>query len=168
MKKISNYITEKLTINNDKASLEDPFRNYNYTNNADLLEFIVESIKDETNKEPDVWDDTGEYDVRDDYENFDTTYGASIDWLDEFEMKVNGKGSAIAIWHYKEDKDKIKSSIIDYIKENGKADQLYKKRSYYVDYWEEYRKFNNKSICIGILEATISEDFEKITAVIIS
>lgn len=167
MKKINNYITEKLTINNDKASLEDPFRNYNYTDNADLLEFIIESVKEENNnKEPAIWDDTGKYDAYDDFENFETSDGTFIDWFDEFESKV--RNSAVAIWDYKNDKDKIKSSIIDFIKENGKVEQLYKKRSYYVDYWEEYRKFNNKSIWIGILEATISEDFEKITAVIIS
>ena len=145
MNNISQYITEKLHLKKGMTIYRNPFDDYKGNDIPDLLEFIVENIS----KKPDIWNDTGADTLRDEgFENFDTTYGVGIDWLDAAEEEVDQ--TALAIW-MNENIDG--EEIIKYLKDNSKEETIYKKQSYVYPLYT----FKFKGMVIKLLYGRSSE-----------
>lgn len=163
MQKINNYISEKLHINKDfKANTEAPWYDKHFDFPFQLLSWIVEKVPYDTI----VHDDTERWSAKENgFDNFDTTYGTSIDWLDSFWNETSG--NMVAIW--KKTDELMKNPIIKYFIDSFSEETLYSKRSYYVKKWGTYEMKDpnwKKTNCeISMLEAVISEDHETIICI---
>ena len=177
MKQIDNYIVEKLKLNKNSENDKNPFDQFKDNEDIfgaeDVLEYLVDELKVEWRANPRVYDDTKEWHPRDDdFENFDTTYGASIDWMDDFIQKT--ENNMVAIWNISPDiKDKVeKNEFVKFFKSEYDEELLYKKGGYYLKYWGEY-KYEGKytegeRIYISMIMATPGETDDPIICFVIT
>ncbi|MBQ3415988.1 MAG: hypothetical protein IJH39_11785 [Clostridia bacterium] len=166
MKDINLYIIEKLHLNKDIETEEnpDPF-DKSFNEPEDLLNWIVETFEQGGCGGNYIWDDTERYEAANDFGNFDTTYGASIDWLDEFKKETDG--NMVAIWQIKKN---IQANIeghpfTKFFQAEFETETLYKKEGYYVKYWGDYEY--DKGIYVSMVIATPGETDDRIIAFII-
>jgi len=170
MKQLTSYILEKLHIDKEVNNSKSPFKDLKIEDsdniNVELLTTIVGKLENDGWGNTIVWDDTEEWDARDDFENFDTTSGSSIDWLDEFRIKVDQK--MVAIWEIKKSKQaNIENHpFVKYFKNNFEEETLYKKGGYYVKYWGQYQYA--PKVFISMLEAIPGESQFPIICFVIS
>lgn len=123
----------------------------------ELLEFITNEIKEQ----PIVYNDSEDWSAREEgFENFDTTSGASIDWLDSFWNETSGNLVAI----YKKTDKLIENPMISFFIKNFEEETLYKKNGYYVKKWGACEIENTKWE-ISLLEAITTEDYETIICI---
>lgn len=177
MKQIDNYIVEKLKLNKNSENDKNPFDQFKDNEDIfgaeDVLEYLVDELKVEWRANPRVYDDTKEWHPRDDgFENFDTTYGASIDWMDDFIQKT--ENNMVAIWDItKNIKDRVENNeFVKFFKSEYDEELLYKKGGYYLKYWGEY-KYEGKytegeRIYISMIMATPGETDDPIICFVIT
>lgn len=132
MKSLNNYIIEKLIVNKDYKN-EDPFHGMSV---EDILKHIVKSAKEE----PEIYDDTGDFDSS---EMFEPWQDASGYWdrtpkAIEFYIDCN----AVAGWFTHDlnnenfdDLDKIIPPIFKDIMNNEKSEVIYNKHGCQTELW---------------------------------
>lgn len=159
MNNLSTYIIEKLHLNKETKT-DNPFIETDFYDGADLITYIVEKIENAGCGNVWVWDDTGKWDVRDDFEDFQTTDGSDIDWIESFHNKTDG--AIVAIWDLTKDKkDKLENHpFVKYFKETFDEDVLYKKQGYKVSYWGQL-KYDDK-INVALIQAPTGESLSDI------
>lgn len=141
MKDFNTYITERL----HGRELEE-----HVNKRADYLEKIVNSA----DRQPDNYDDTGDWKLAyDDFEPFDTTYGTDIDWYGSVEHII--ENTAIAYWQW--DGKNCPSEYIAELMKKAEKERIFYSCGYFVD-----RYFiKDEDWGINIIDATVSEDFER-------
>ena len=167
MKQLNNYILEKLHINKDsKVYKENPFNSINADNAIDLLDEIVGKCENEGFGNPMIWNDTKNWHAEDDFENFNTQDGTSIDWLTDFTLKVNYR--RVAMWDVTQDKkSKINNHpFVKFFESTFEEEVLYSKSKYYVKYWGWYKYKENKNH-IPMLRFTPYENGDEVICFVI-
>lgn len=167
MKQLNNYILEKLHINKDsKVYKENPFNSINADNAIDLLDEIVGKCENEGFGNPMIWNDTKNWHAEDDFENFNTQDGTSIDWLTDFTLKVNYR--RVAMWDVTQDKkSKINNHpFVKFFESTFEEEVLYSKSKYYVKYWGWYKYKENKNH-ISMLRFTPYENGDEVICFVI-
>lgn len=164
---ISNYIVEKLHLNKDikRYKDNDPFSSVEVDNGEDLLNWIVEQFDASGCGSPLVWDDTETYNAADDFENFDTTYGASIDWVDEFSSEIDNNMVAIFSMSKNKEANIENHPITKMFKDEFDVEVKYKKGGYTVKYWGDYEYAKN--IIVSMMTAPTGESMPNVIAFII-
>lgn len=165
MKTLDNYIVEKLHLNKGikRYKDNDPFSSVEVDNGEDLLNWIVEQFSVSATLL--VWDDTETYNAADDFENFDTTYGASIDWVDEFSREIDN--NMVAIFSIPKNKEASVENhpITKMFKDEFDVEVKYKKGGYEVKYWGDYEYAKN--IIVSMMTAPTGESMPDVIAFII-
>ena len=167
MKAIGSYIIEKLHLNkNIKVNdIQNPFESIKTNDPKILLNYIVETFETDCSTSYYVWDDTEKYNARDDFENFDTSSGKSIDWLDEFVKEVN-TNMVVIFQIVKSKQANIENcELTKFFKNEFEEDVRYKKGGYTVKYWGDYEY--KKDIIISMMIAPTGETEPDIIAFII-
>lgn len=130
MKSINNYISEKLTISS--ASHQETFDDA-----VEYLAFIVKQSKKDSKKDPDIWDDTGNWDARDCFEYWEGAWGERDDVVDFIDEYASDK--LVAGWSSEESFDDVYNIIpqkLKIIMKKSKPKMPYKKRSNKFEIWE--------------------------------
>lgn len=165
MKNINNYIIEKLHLKKGINKTVNPFASTDFTKPEDLLNWIVETFEQDGCGGHSIWDDTEEWNVRDEYEDFTTTDGSDIDWTESFGINANEK--MIAIWDISKEREKTINNhpFTVFFKSEFEEETLYKKQGYFVKCWGDFDYKDN--IHIQMLIATPGEYSHKIIAFVI-
>lgn len=126
MKQINNYISEKLIINS--TSHQETFDDV-----VDYLAFIVKQSK----KDPDIWDDTCNWEARDGFDYWEGAWGETddvVEFIDEY-----ASNRLVAGWSSEESFDDVYNIIPQKLKAIMKKSNSkipYKKRSNKFEIWE--------------------------------
>ena len=118
MKSINNYIKESARKFDDAS---------------EYLEDIVNSSK----KDPDIWDDTGDWEARDGFEYWESAFGEFddiLDFIDEYAYRT-----CVAGWSSEEsfeDVEKVIPQKLKTIMKKSKPKMPYKKRSNKMEVWQ--------------------------------
>ena len=167
MKQINNYITEKLYLNKDIKvnNVKNPFDLIKFDEPADLLHYIVETFENDCLIGAYIWDDSKIYNARDDFKNFVTNSGKSIDWLDSFAKEVNKNMVAIFQIIKSKQANIENHPFTKFFKNEFEEDIRYEKEGYVVKYWGDYEY--KKNIIISMMIAPTGEARPDIIAFII-
>ena len=148
MIKIDEYITEKLKLDNNIRLFKNPFDNTNFDNTYDVLDYIVEKMDNGGCGSPDIWNDTGYWTTRTDFDD--------DDWVEAFGEKTNHK--QIAIWNVLKNKEaNVETNpIVKYFKSSYNKEILYKNGTEVVRYWGPFEY--GKHIYVSMLEGPKMEN----------